>query len=198
MYVRTVREPAFWDPVTARLDPAQTHIVLIVLRNPASLRRTALVQHKKQIMNNRLAELSSAAIWAHPDADLEAANGGGGEVEMASNQPKHMQEFFSWVDEIKSDLDRIETAARKIGKINDSTLQATTTEEEKQLSSQLKRVIQENNERARRTKELLGLLKKQNEKFKSERTAKGSDLRYVRIEHGCETAPRHYYCKMTK
>lgn len=133
-------------------------------------------------MNNRLAELGSAANWADSDDDLEAAkgtaNGGGGAVEMAAKQPTHMEHFFREVEEIKSDIEGVEKATRSIGEINESALQATTTEEENQLSNRLKPLIQKTNKRAQRTKTLLGLLKEENEKLKKEGTAKGSDLRY--------------------
>ena len=131
-------------------------------------------------MNNRLAELGNANWADSSDDDLEAANGGG-EVEMASKQPKHMDHFFREVEEIKADIEGVEKATRSIGEINEAALQATTTEEENQLSSKLKPLISQTNKRAQRTKTLLGLLKEENEKLKKEGTAKGSDLRSVNI-----------------
>lgn len=132
-------------------------------------------------MNNRLAELGNTNWADSSDDDLEAANGGGGEVEMATKQPKHMEHFFREVEEIKADIEGVEKATRSIGEINEAALQATTTEEENQLSNKLKPLISQTNKRAQRTKTLLGLLKEENEKLKKEGTGKGSDLRSVTI-----------------
>lgn len=130
-------------------------------------------------MNNRLAELGSTN-WADSDDEMEA-NGGGGDVEMGavSKQPKHMEHFFREVEDIKSDIEAIKRATKKIGEINESALQATTTEEETQLSNQLKPLIDQTNKRAKKTKNLLGLLKEENQQLKDKGTAKGSDLRFV-------------------
>ena len=131
-------------------------------------------------MNNRLAELGNTNWADSSDDDLEAANGGG-EVEMAAKQPKHMDHFFREVEEIKADIEGVEKATRSIGEINEAALQATTTEEENQLSNKLKPLISQTNKRAQRTKTVLGLLKEENEKLKKEGTAKGSDLRSVTV-----------------
>ena len=136
-------------------------------------------------MNNRLGELGNTNWADSSDDDLEAANGGGGggDVEMATKQPKHMEHFFREVEDIKADIEGVEKATRSIGEINEAALQATTTEEENQLSNKLKPLISQTNKRAQKTKTLLGLLKEENGKLKKEGTAKGSDLRLVKMAY---------------
>jgi len=130
-------------------------------------------------MNNRLAELGNTN-WADSDDEMEA-NGGGGDVEMGDvkKQPTHMDHFFREVEDIKKDIEGVKSATRKIGEINEAALQATTTEEETQLSNQLKPLIDKTNKRAKATKNMLGLLKEENKKLKEDGTGKGSDIRFV-------------------
>lgn len=129
-------------------------------------------------MNDRLGDLGSAANWADSDDDLDPAKEGG-DVEMGgvNKQPKHMEHFFREVDAIKDDIEQVKKATKAIGDINEAALQATTTEEENDLSNRLRPVVDQTNKRAKRTKTLLGLLKEENKKLKDEGTAKTSDLR---------------------
>ena len=132
-------------------------------------------------MNDRLGDLGSAANWADSDDDLDPAGGDGGDVEMASTnnnkQPKHMEHFFREVESIKDDIEQVKKASKMIGDINETALHATTTEEENELSNRLRPLVDQTNKRAKRTKNLLGLLKEENKKLKDEGTAKASDLR---------------------
>lgn len=131
-------------------------------------------------MNDRLGDLGSAANWADSDDDLDPAGEGGGDVEMASTnnkQPKHMEHFFREVESIKDDIEQVKKASKTIGDINETALHATTTEEENELSNRLRPLVDQTNKRAKRTKNLLGLLKEENKKLKDEETAKASDLR---------------------
>jgi hypothetical protein len=131
-------------------------------------------------MNDRLGDLGSAANWADSDDDADpAGNGGGGDVEMAetNKQPKHMEHFFREVESIKEDIEQVKNATRMIGDINESALQATTTDEENELSNRLRPLVDQTNKRAKRTKTLLGLLKEESKKLKEQNTAKASDLR---------------------
>lgn len=133
-------------------------------------------------MNNRLAELGSPSNWASDDdVDGNGATATGGDVEMGQtnkqSQPKHMEYFFREVESIKEDIEGVKNATKSIGDINEAALQATTTEEENQLSNRLRPLIESTNKRAKRTKTLLGLLKEESQKLKDEGKAKGSDLR---------------------
>jgi predicted transcriptional regulator len=136
-------------------------------------------------MNDRLAELGSPSNWANDsDDDLPPPEkAGGGDIEMgdtnksSSQQAKHMEHFFREVETIKADIERVTKATRSIGEINEAALQATTTEQENELSARLKPLINDTNQKAKRTKTLLGLLKEETQILKDEGTAKGSDLR---------------------
>jgi hypothetical protein len=135
-------------------------------------------------MNNRLGDIPK---WAQDDSDDEDVpnptgnSEKGGDVEMGQMQPKFMDNFFREVDSIKADIDAVGTATKSIGEINEKSLQATTTEEENDLSKRLRPLIDSTNKRAKRTKTLLGLLKEETVKLKAEENINQSDLRCVRI-----------------
>jgi mevalonate kinase len=134
-------------------------------------------------MNDRLGDIPT---WAAQDDgdDFENEGGGkkqgdGGDIEMG-NQPKqakHMEHFFREVESIKEDIEHVKKAAKAIGDINEAALQATTTEQENELSSRLRPLIDSTNKRAKRSKTLLGLLKEENQKLQDENKIKPSDLR---------------------
>jgi hypothetical protein len=134
-------------------------------------------------MNDRLGDLPA---WA-ADSDDEVENppnGGnkkGGDIEMGDTttpkQPKHMEHFFREVESIKVDIESVQKATKTVGEINEKALQATTTDEENVLSKQLRPLVNDTNQRAKRTKTLLGLLKEENKKLEAEKNVKASDLR---------------------
>lgn len=121
-------------------------------------------------MNDRLADLGNRD-WADDDDEEN-------DVEMAT-KPTHMDHFFREVEGIKKDIENVKKATKSIGEINEAALQATTSDEEAELSNRLRPLVDKTNKSAKRTKNMLGLLKEENEKLKAEGTAKGSDLRYV-------------------
>jgi len=143
-------------------------------------------------MNNRLGDLPS---WAHEDDggdddfEDEWQEGGGeegksgeegGDIEMGPKKTKEellMENFFREVDTIKNDIESVAKATKRIGDINEEALIATTTDEENALSEQLRPLIDKTNKLAKRTKNLLGLLKEETEKLKGEQRLKQSDLR---------------------
>ena len=124
-------------------------------------------------MNDRLGDLGNTN-WADSEDEASA-----GDVEMATKQPTHMEHFFREVEGIKSDIESVKKATQTIGEINESALHATTTREEEELSNRLRPLVDKTNKQAKRTKNLLGVLKEENKKLKDEGSAKGSDLRYV-------------------
>jgi len=105
----------------------------------------------------------------------------GGDVEMGNmekpQQAKHMEHFFREVESIKDDIEAVKKSTKAIGDINEAALQATTTEEENELSGKLRPLVDQTNKRARRTKTLLGLLKEETKKLQDEDNIKQSDLR---------------------
>ena len=129
-------------------------------------------------MNDRLGDLGG---FADDDSDDDDAfdNEAGGDVEMqrTPQQPSHMTHFFKEVDSIKADIEFVKKASRKIADINEEALQATTTEKENELSNKLRPLIDSTNNRARRTKNLLGLLKEETAKLEKEDKLNQSDKR---------------------
>lgn len=126
-------------------------------------------------MNNRLGDIPA---WALEDSDDEA-NGGGGDIEMGSTPNNEMDQFFREVDGIKADIDAVGSAAKMIDKINEQAMRATTTAEENRLSQQLKPLVDNTNKRAKRTKNLLSVLKEETEVWEKDKSKKykSSDLR---------------------
>ena len=133
-------------------------------------------------MNNRLGDLPA---WAMEDSDSDDDNvpnpsRNGGDIEMQEQQNNHnhyMENFFREVDSIKADIEAVAQASKDIAKINEQSMRATTTAEEQKLSKKLKPLIDTTNKRAKRTKNLLGLLKEETEKLKAEGTLNASDIR---------------------
>lgn len=127
-------------------------------------------------MNNRLGDIPA---WALEDSDDEANGGGGGDIEMGSTPNNEMDQFFREVDGIKADIDAVGSAAKMIDKINEQAMRATTTAEENRLSQQLKPLVDNTNKRAKRTKNLLSVLKEETEVWEKDKSKKykSSDLR---------------------
>jgi len=129
-------------------------------------------------MNDRLGDLGA---WAGDDDedDDQFENEAAGDVEMQKTpqQPSYMDHFFNEVDSIKTDIEHVTKATRRIGDINEEALQATTTEKENELSNKLRPLIDATNNRAKRTKNLLGLLKEETKKLETEGKINSSDLR---------------------
>jgi len=105
-----------------------------------------------------------------------------------------MEHFFREVESIKVDIEAVTSATKAIGDINEHALQATTTEEENELSRKLRPLVDETNKRAKRTKTLLGLLKEETKKLQGEGKVKQSDLR-IR-ENLCNTLTRKFIDEM--
>jgi t-SNARE complex subunit (syntaxin) len=137
-------------------------------------------------MNDRLGDIPTWAMQDDgDDAENEAPSGrggknnNGGDIEMGDHpkQAKHMEHFFREVETIKEDIEQVKKATKNIGDINERALQATTTEQENELSNRLRPLIDSTNKRAKRSKTLLGLLKEENQKLQDENKIKPSDLR---------------------
>jgi hypothetical protein len=132
-------------------------------------------------MNNLLGEVPA---WAREDSDDsdDDANHKNGDIEMQDtkqqdNHKHYMDNFFREVDSIKADIDAVSKASKEIARINEQSMRATTTAEEQSLSKQLKPLIDTTNKRAKRTKNLLGLLKQETDQLKEEGKLNASDIR---------------------
>mmetsp|Transcript_39999 Transcript_39999/g.58817 ORF Transcript_39999/g.58817 Transcript_39999/m.58817 type:complete len:353 (-) Transcript_39999:192-1250(-) len=109
-------------------------------------------------------------------------------------QPKYMETFFQDVDNIKEDIEAIRDATKRIGEINEEAVLATTTAKEEDLSHQLKPLVDATNKRAKRTKNLLALIKEDNAKLKKDDEVKQSDMR-IRANL-CNTLTRKFIAEM--
>lgn len=131
--------------------------------------------------------------WASPttnDGD-GGTTGARGEEEL---QQKFMDAFFQDIEKIRSDIDAITEASKRIGDMNDKAVMSVSDVEESELSRELTPLIQETNKSAKRTKSMLELLKEENAKFKKEKTVKDSDMR-IR-ENLCNTLTRKFIDEM--
>jgi len=124
-------------------------------------------------MNNLLGDIPD---WAKEDSDGDNPKEDK-DVEMAQKKVTVMDHFFREVDNIKADIEAVSQGAKTIDKINEEAMRATTTAEENKLSKRLKPLIDSTNNRARRTKTLLSLLKEESEKLEKEEKLNASDLR---------------------
>jgi syntaxin 1B/2/3 len=128
-------------------------------------------------MNDRLGDLGNFADDDDEEELSEFQNENDEEMQKPPPQQPFMDHFFNEVDSIKEDIEHVKKATRKIGDINEEALQATTTDKENELSKKLRPLVDQTNNRAKRTKNLLGLLKEETKKLETEGKINQSDLR---------------------
>lgn len=156
-------------------------------------------------MNDRLAELQGGVpAWAQED-DVPS-NGADGDIEMgqtktaddqdsewgktpddsntasnngneAPSQPEHMKQFFDDVEAIKIDISAVADATEQITTLKDKAVLATSETEEANISETIQTLVKGTNGRAKKCKNLLGLLKEENSNLKEEEKAKPTDMR---------------------
>ena len=105
-----------------------------------------------------------------------------------------MQTFFEDVDDIKSDIAVVRNATKQIEKIDEMSMMATTSDNEKELSQQLTPLVMETNKKAKHAKSMLSALKEENEKLKKEGKLKASEIR-IRTNL-CSTLTRKFIDEM--
>jgi hypothetical protein len=133
-------------------------------------------------MNDRLGD-----IGAFDDEDATESGDhfenerGRGDVEMAecAKAPSPMDHFFREVETIKDDIEFVKNASRLLLEYSEAAIHATTSEEETEISRQVRPLIDATNKRAKRSKTLLGLLKEESQKLQTNGKINSSDLRYV-------------------
>jgi hypothetical protein len=141
-------------------------------------------------MNDRMGDVPMWAVESDDEQEenAEAPPAGktdGGDIEMGKveeKSPSYMTHFFNEIDAVKADIEFIQRATAKITKLSEEAIHATTTEKEQALSKKLKPIVTETNKRAKRTKNLIGLLKEETKNLKTEGTLKPSDERYVWLD----------------
>jgi t-SNARE complex subunit (syntaxin) len=142
-------------------------------------------------MNSRLNDIPA---WAMEDSDDDTPKEHNGDIETGKHKPSYMDHFFREVDNIKADIEAVGNAAKHIDHINEQAMRATATSEENRLSKELKPLVVTTNNRAKRTKTLLGLLKEETEKLEKAGKLYASDLR-VR-KNMCSTLTRKFIDEM--
>jgi t-SNARE complex subunit (syntaxin) len=95
----------------------------------------------------------------------------------APSQPEHMKQFFVDVEAIKSDISAVTDATEKIVALKDKAVLATSETAESQISDSIRTLVEGTNGRAKKCKNLLGLLKEENANLKNDGKAKAADLR---------------------
>ena len=93
------------------------------------------------------------------------------------SQPEHMKQFFHDVEAIKSDISSVTEATERIMSLKDKAVLATSETEEAKISESIRKVVDGTNGRAKKCKNLLGLLKEENANLKKEGKVKPTDLR---------------------
>jgi t-SNARE complex subunit (syntaxin) len=148
-------------------------------------------------MNDRLADLGDdVPAWAR-DHDRDATN----DIEMgyiskstkknpddfdwqeeepeeepaSSSDKGAMDAFFRDVDSIKEDIEVIEKVTKRIGEINEESVLSVSEAREKELSQEMQPLIAATNKRAKKTKNLLSVLKDENKGLKKKLSV--SDMR---------------------
>lgn len=135
---------------------------------------------------------SAISSWAMTDSadDFPAPALTEEENAKATVAKNYMDSFFRDMDSIKADIEEIERVTHRIGEINEESMMSTSEAKENALSQELRPMVNETNKKAKKTKNLLTVLKEENKKLEAEKTLKHSDMR-VR-ENLCNTVTRKF------
>ncbi|KAL7498920.1 hypothetical protein ACHAWT_008610 [Skeletonema menzelii] len=134
-----------------------------------------IIKKKKKPKKN---EEPTNLAWAMDDdnddnINTTASNDGGG-----GGQPAHMKQFYQDVENIKSDISAVTSATEQITTLKDKAVLATSETEESQISDTIKTLVTNTNGRAKKCKNMLGLLKEENSNLKNDpKQCKPTDLR---------------------
>jgi hypothetical protein len=130
---------------------------------------------------------------AGKERDLEKGSSSKTSKQQPQEQPKidYMGHFYREMDAIKENIDQVGVATRAIRELEELALSATTAQQEEDLSHKLQPILELTNQRAKRTKTLLSLLKEETDRLREEQnTLNASDLR-VR-QNLCSTITRKF------
>jgi len=105
-----------------------------------------------------------------------------------------MDAFFRDIQSIQSSIQEINHATKRIGEINEETILTTSEAKEKSLSMELRPLIDQTNKKAKKTKNLLQVLKEETGKLNKGKKLTTADLR-VR-DNLCNTTTRKFIDEM--
>jgi t-SNARE complex subunit, syntaxin len=155
---------------------------------------TGFTENVSSPLPSSISNVPSAAAWASESDDFDFKTPTVEEDIKEAEKQGYMDSFFRDVESIKSSIDSIQKATRRIGEINEETILSTSESKEKQLSEEVRPLIDETNKVAKKTKTLLSVLKEENKKLEKEKKIKNSDMR-VR-ENLCNTLTRKFIDEM--
>mmetsp|Transcript_92 Transcript_92/g.224 ORF Transcript_92/g.224 Transcript_92/m.224 type:complete len:313 (-) Transcript_92:127-1065(-) len=135
-------------------------------------------------MNDRLAELQAdTPAWAQEeqDGDIEMGEesgwGNDENAKAAEAGSQHMKQFFEDVESIKADISAVTQATQQIITLKDRAVLTAKESEESEISDAIRDLVNATNGRAKKCKNLLGLLKEENTNLKEEGKIKPTDVR---------------------
>jgi t-SNARE complex subunit (syntaxin) len=140
------------------------------------------------------ASAPTPSLWSSDSDDFDFKATSAEENVKEVEQQGYMETFFQDVEGIKDTIAGIETATRRIGEINQESMFTTSESKERELSMEVRPLIDQTNTKAKRTKTLLTVLKEENKKLARNDTLKNSDMR-VR-ENLCNTLTRKFIDEM--
>ncbi len=112
---------------------------------------------------SRWVKRGTSKIWPTVIHDVEWGkdpnHGNNSSNAEAPSQPKHMKQFFNDIKAIKSDISAITDAMEPIVVLKDKVVLATSESAESQISNSIQKLVKGTNGRAKKCKNLLGLLK---------------------------------------
>lgn len=155
---------------------------------------TGFTENVSSPLPSSTSNVPSTAAWASESDDFDFKPTTVEEDIKEAEKQGYMDSFFRDVESIKTSIDSIQKATRRIGEINEETILSTSESKEKQLSEEVRPLIDETNKVAKKTKTLLSVLKEENKKLEKEKKIKNSDMR-VR-ENLCNTLTRKFIDEM--
>jgi hypothetical protein len=118
--------------------------------------------------------------------DDEGADAWGAPVkEEPKNDPQQllMDQFYKDVEAIKTDIDKLKTATKRILDLMEKILASTSEVTDRTLNNDMRQTVDDTNKVAKNTKNLLALLKEENIKYKKDKKIESSNMRCVSFFH---------------
>jgi len=100
-------------------------------------------------------------------------------IQSGSQLKKIMDQFYKDVDSIKSDIDDVKDATRHILELHEKVFSSTVDQRDREYSLEMRGTVDATNKTAKRTKNLLALLKEENATYRKDKKLGASDMRYA-------------------
>jgi len=109
-----------------------------------------------------------ADAWGAPPAKKEPSN---------DPQQLLMDQFYKDVEAIKTDIDTLKNATKRILDLMEKILASTSEVTDRSLNNDMRQTVDDTNKVAKHAKNLLALLKEENMKYKKEKKIESSNMR---------------------